>query len=197
MTRGITRESFGGGEPCRLHLVRHGAVAAPWSTRIYGDLDVPLSAAGRDEARRAAERLEDLPLDAVLSSGLARAEFGAELVRAGRGLTRRDEPDLREIGRGEWKGLDLDGLTPEVARGWAAWHARPDVLRPEGGESLDDLARRVLPCIDRLAAEFSGGAVAIVSHAWVIRTIACEALLLARRRAPMLEVGTGSLVVVD
>ena len=99
---------------CRFYLVRHGAVAAPWDGRIYGDLDVPLSALGREEARLAAERLSDLPLDAVLSSGLERAEYGASLMRAARDSERRDEPALREIHRGAWKGLDRAELDPEA-----------------------------------------------------------------------------------
>lgn len=182
---------------CRFLLVRHGAVAAPWNRRIYGDLDVPLSAEGREEARVAAERLRDVELDAVISSGLERAEFGAARVREHRGLVRRDEPELREIGRGAWRGLEIDALTQEVARNWELWHERPDVRRPHGGESLDDLAGRALPCLDRLATEFADGAVGIVSHSWVIRTIACESLLIERARAPLLEIATGSLVVVD
>ena len=38
----------------RLFLVRHGAVERAWRGRIYGDLDVPLSAAGEAQARRIA-----------------------------------------------------------------------------------------------------------------------------------------------
>jgi broad specificity phosphatase PhoE len=46
----------------RLLLARHGAVDTAWDGRIYGRLDVPLSACGRVEARSLAERLAQEPI---------------------------------------------------------------------------------------------------------------------------------------
>lgn len=178
-------------------MVRHGAIATEWGRRIYGCLEVPLSPAGEGEARAAAERLQDVELTAVISSGLARAEFGAALLRASRGLPRRDETELREISRGTWAGITLDELEHHSPGAWHAWHRSPELARPPGGESMHDLATRVIPTLDRLALEFAHGAVAIVTHSWVVRTVVCEALALPLSEAPTLEVPTGSLVALD
>ncbi|MEW6073010.1 MAG: histidine phosphatase family protein [Planctomycetota bacterium] len=180
--------------PSRLVLVRHGRVAEAWRGRLYGDRDVPLSPRGEEEARATARLLAAEAFAAVVSSGLARAEFGAAELRRGRALPRRDEPALREIRRGEWGGL----LPAEVPGGaFARWLARPDRERPPGGESLADLASRVLPRLDEMAAELAGGAAALVSHLWVIRVAAAHALGLALARAGSLAVPFGGIVALD
>ncbi len=184
-------------ETTRCFLVRHGEVADAWRGRIYGNLDVELSANGRSEAGRVAQCLRDVDLDQVLSSGLARAEFGAECLRAGRKLRRRDETDLREIDRGEWAGLTWEELERKFPGVYANWLQDPGHLKPARGENLTDLAERVLPCLDRIAREFAGGNVAVVAHSWVIRVTVCHALGLSPGAATRFDLPTGKLVGMD
>lgn len=181
----------------RLYLCRHGAVAAPFAGRLYGDRDVPLSDAGRAEAAACARALAALPLAAVVSSGLARAEDGAALIRAGRGLARCDEPSLKELSRGAWAGLSFAELDARSPGAFARWQSAPAAERPPGGESLADLWRRVHPTLARLAAEHAGQAVAVVAHSWVVRCAACHALGLGLEATLALALPTGALVVLD
>lgn len=193
----IVRAVSGAEPTTRFFWIRHGRVADAWQGRIYGDLDVPLSEAGKEEARRAAGRLEAEPLDLVVSSGLTRAEFGAALLRAPRGLSRRDEPELREIGRGLLRGKFVTELQALEAAAWRDWLEQPGARRLPGGESLEDLAARVLPRVHDLAAEHQGGRIAVVSHSWVLRVVVCETLALPLDVAPRLAIPTGGMVVVD
>ncbi len=181
----------------RFYLVRHGHVDEAWQGLIYGDLDAPLSAAGKFEARRVAEMLADVPLVAVVSSGLPRAEFGAASIRCGRNLSRRDEPALREIRRGEWGGLALTEIERRWPGSWARWWADPERERPPGGESLEDLSHRVMPCMTALSHEYTGGEVAIVAHSWVIRIIACAALGLSPGGAKHFDLAPGAVAILD
>lgn len=183
--------------PTRLHLVRHGRVRPEWESRVYGDLDVPLAAEGEDQARRVARVLGPVPLAGVVSSGLERAEFGAALLRAGRGLARRDEPELREIRRGEWAGLGLDEIERRWPGGWARWWRDPASVRPPGGESLADLSARVVPALERLVAAHGAAELAVVGHSWVIRVAVCHALGLAPGAATRLDLPPGSMVALD
>jgi len=180
----------------RLHLIRHGRVADEWHGRIYGDLDVPLSPEGERELERAAAALDGTILAAVLSSGLSRAEFGASLLRRTRGYERRDEPELREISRGDWRGKTFEELEEAEPGAMAAWRASADV-RPPAGESLVDLAARVIPRLDALAAEFAGAEIAIVTHSWVARVAAATALGLGPNGAHALDLPTGRAATVD
>jgi broad specificity phosphatase PhoE len=182
--------------PTRIHLVRHGRVEDAWRGRIYGDLEVGLAPEGEEEARRAALRLSGVSLAAVVSSGLARAEFGAALLRSGRGLPRRDEPDLREIDRGGWRGSTFGDVERAAPGSIAAWRGDP-AFRPPGGESLADLLARVRARLDALAAEFAGLELAVVAHSWVGRVAACAALDLGPEAAHRFDLPTGGLVVLD
>ena len=182
--------------PERLYLLRHGEVDPAWNGRIYGALDVPLSEGGRAEARRAAGRLDGLELDAVVSSGLARTEFGAELLRGPRGLPRLVDPELRELERGAWAGLTLAELEAREPGAFAAWARQPARLRPPGGESLSDLAARVLPRVRAWRARNPGRDVVLVVHGWVVRVVLCEVLGLELDRATRLDVRTGDLFVL-
>ena len=191
----------------RIHLVRHGLVDSAWVGRLYGCLDVPLSDEGCRQAQRAAERLLGPPgqgrlkptLDLVVHSGLERAAFGAQAIAIAFEMraTPRIEQDLRELDRGEWAGLRADEVERRAPGALAAWHADPDRVRPPGGESLDDLAQRVLPVLDRLASEAPGGEVALVAHGWVVRVALLATLGLARATAARLRVPPASIHTVD
>jgi broad specificity phosphatase PhoE len=178
-------------------LIRHGAVADPWPASIYGCLDVPLSAHGRMQAHLAAERLRSVDLAAVVSSGLLRAEYGAACIRAYRALGRRDEPDLREIDRGDWAGVSFAELELRDPGAHRRWLAAPHEVRPPNGENLADVAARALPCLQALAEEHSGSAVAVVAHSWVVRVALCTALELPLQRSTALELATGGIAAID
>lgn len=187
-----------GEDSTRIHLIRHGAVAAEWRERIYGRLDVPLAPEGENEARRAVARLAGVRLDAVVSSGLQRAEFTAALLRAERpGLARVDDPRLLEIDRGRWAGLDQAALDARHPGSHAAWRASSGLLAAPGGETVQDVSNRVLPALDELARRHPGGAVAVVAHLWVVRAALCSAHGVPLQRCTELVVATGATHTAD
>lgn len=183
--------------PTRLYLVRHGRVEDRWRSAIYGDMDVPLSVEGEEQARSVAECLRDVRLDRVVSSGLERAEFGARVLREGRGLERMDEPRLAEMNRGAWRGLTLEEIEQRWPGAWESWWRAPHAERPPGGESVGDLAGRVLPALDELAARHPAGDVAVVAHSWVIRLAATHALGLGPEAVTRFDLPTAGVVVAD
>jgi 2,3-bisphosphoglycerate-dependent phosphoglycerate mutase len=153
----------------RVWLVRHGATTAPPGVAI-GATDPPLSAAGREQARRLAAELAEMPLVRVLSSDLQRAFATAEAIATPHHVVVEPSAALREIDFGAWEGRSLADLwaeEPRVARAWA------DDIRstpPTFGEQLSDVERRVgdFWCRVRLddAAE-----IAIVAHRCSLATL--------------------------
>lgn len=180
----------------QIYLVRHGEVDEAWRHRVYGALDVPLSASGRREAERAARSLSAVDLGAVISSGLSRAEHGAARLRATRGLPRIEDRDLRELERGAWAGLLVRELEQRDPQAWQAWFRSPSRVRPPGGENLEDLLRRALPRIEHWAQAHAGQTIAIVTHGWVVRVLVCHALGASLDLAPRLDVRTGDIAQI-
>jgi broad specificity phosphatase PhoE len=111
----------------------------------------------------------------VVSSPLRRTRETAEVVARSLGLDVRVDEGWTEVAFGAW-----DGLTaPEVAERWPdehrAWLASTSVA-PPGGDSLDDLTRRVRVARDRLVARSPRRRVLVVTHASPIKAMVCEAL---------------------
>jgi len=182
----------------RLYVVRHGEVGAHWHDRIYGRLDVPLSLRGLAQCELIAAALAPVALDAVVSSGLQRAEAAAARVRATRPeLARRDEPAFLELDRGPWAGHSKAELRVSDPEGLARWERSRGVLGPPGSESLQALAARAVPAFAALAAEFAGGAVVVVAHLWVTRAAVSAALGLVWERAAQIALPPGGIAVLD
>lgn len=181
----------------RVLLARHGEVDARHRGTIYGRLDVDLSEAGLGQSQAMANSLEGVQLDAVISSGLRRAEAAASLVRSPRGLPRHDDPRLVEMDRGAWAGVALSDLRRDDPESYRRWVQRRGALPGPAGESPADVAARVIPAIGDLAAGHPGGRILIVAHMWVVRSAVCHALEIPMERSPAIALQPGGLVALD
>ena len=142
----------GGPPPAdRIIVWRHGRTEWNASGRFQGQLDPPLDATGRQQARRAAEVLAaELPAGAlVVSSDLVRASATAGALAEVLGTAVRVEPRLREHGLGSWEGLTREDVARDLPEQYADWVAgRP--VRGRGGEDPNEVARRALAAVAEL-----------------------------------------------
>ena len=145
------------------------------------------------EAVRLADALRSLPLVAVYTSPLARAIETAKPVAVARGLEPVEVADLRELDFGEVDGLRFDELPLELQRGLLD---RPAEVAFPGGESYGELRTRVLAALAEIVARHPGAAVAVVSHAGPIRTLATW-LLMADEGVFRLDQRLASVNIVD
>ena len=128
----------------RLLLVRHGVTAWNQAGRYQGHQDVPLSDAGREQARRVADRLRGETITTAYSSDLQRARETASIVLGERGVSLQIAPALREMAFGAWEGLTSSQVAERYPTEWAAWIRDPIAARaPGGGEGLSELSARV------------------------------------------------------
>jgi broad specificity phosphatase PhoE len=177
----------------RLLLVRHGVTEWNQAGRYQGHQDVPLSNAGREQARRAAGRLRGEPITAAYSSDLQRASETAHIILDGRDVPLELAPDLREMAFGAWEGLTPNEASERYPAEWAAWIRDSTVARPPGGaEDNPELLARVTSFYHsvvqvppagtvqpdwfsyRAAGESSdgtSGTILLVSHGGVIRAL--------------------------
>jgi broad specificity phosphatase PhoE len=185
----------------RCWLVRHGLT--PWNEqhRYCGHSDVPLSVAGRAQARWLAAQLRPRPLQAIYSSDLARAHETAEIIAS------KHVPPVvvtvstawREIAFGAWEGLTYS----EIASAFADqldFFTDPEHYAPPGGEALADVLRRVQPALTELMMQrtsYHEGDIVIVSHGGTMRGLLCALLGISLSYQWQLRMDPGSLSAVD
>lgn len=159
-----------------LFLVRHGETAYNRDGQGLGREDVPLTEKGERQARALGERFARERLTRVLSSPLVRALDVARAIAEPHGLTVEVTEVLTELDVGETEGMTFAEMRTRIPDFLAKW-AGPDGWRATmpGGESLEDVARRLGPLIE----EFRHGSpegVVVVSHNFVLRALLCELL---------------------
>jgi probable phosphomutase (TIGR03848 family) len=157
-----------------LLLLRHaltehtGARLSGWTPGLH------LSEAGRAQAKELAERLAQVPLDAVYASPLERCQETAAAVAEAKGLKVETLEDLGEVRYGDWTGRELKALAREPL--WKLVQAAPSAARFPGGESLFEMQARAVQATERLRAAHPDQTVAVCSHGDVIKAIACHYL---------------------
>jgi broad specificity phosphatase PhoE len=157
-----------------VYLARHGESDWNVERRWQGHADRPLTERGRAQARELAERLADVPLDAVYASDLRRAWETAEAVGSAQGLPVARLPELREVDVGSWSGYTRDECAERFPEAFARWQSGGSGW--EDGETYEAMGERVVAVLERLAAAHPGGAILVVSHGGPIRAVHAHAL---------------------
>lgn len=157
-----------------LILVRHGATAANLTRpyRLQGlRPNSKLAPNGKRQAEALGQALASFPIARVYASPLSRARATAEYVAAAHRLSVTIEKGVIEADVGKWTNLSW----PDIEKRWpcecAAFHKAPERVGYLGGENLNDVRARVLPCIARLIARHKGEMIAVVSHGVVNRML--------------------------
>jgi broad specificity phosphatase PhoE len=148
----------------RVVIWRHGQTEWNVEGRFQGQTDVPLDAAGRDQARRAARLLASLRPHSIVASDLCRAADTAGELGALTGLSVELDEGLRETYAGTWQGLTDAEIRAKFPEEFAAWK-RDHSVRRGGGELEVEVADRVVPSIMRALEKVPArGTLVVVSH---------------------------------
>ncbi len=180
----------------RLLLARHGEVPSNRELRYVGSLDEPLAAPGLEQADRLAAALAGLPVRAVYSSPLLRAQETGRRIAEARDLPLRLDPRLREQAFGEWEGRTRREVLADDGERLLRWEADLG-SSPPGGESLVTVQERMLDLIGNLAREHPGDWIVLVSHVGPIKALLCAALGVPLAAARHLFLDPATLSVVD
>lgn len=151
-----------------IYLARHGETEWNRDRRFQGQLDVPLSDAGREQARALAERAAREDLAALWTSPLSRARETAEIVGARVGLEPAVDDRLKEIDVGDWERRAKADVERDEPEAWARFRAGGAGWRFPGGESLREQQQRVVAALDDVERRGALPAL-VVCHRGVIR----------------------------
>lgn len=157
--------------PTKIFLARHGESLCNAAKRLSGQLDTPLSPRGVQQAHRLARELRQERLAAIYTSTLRRTVETAQPTAIAHGLPIQPCEALKELHLGILQGRFRDARDPEARRLWKARQQDKLHYRVPGGETFDDMARRVLPCLHTILAAATDTPVLIIGHRNINRVI--------------------------
>ena len=155
-------------------LVRHGETEWNLVGRWQGTTDIPLSDAGRAQARDLGQRLRGAGITRVHTSHLSRARETADIVAATWDLRVPVIVDerLRERGYGGFEGLTRDECAARFPQAWAEYQADRRAVPPDA-EPQAEIIARVMAAMHEIAAATDlppTTPVLVVSHGGSIRS---------------------------
>ena len=176
-------------------LLRHAAhdnVGGFLAGRMPG---IRLGADGRAQADRLARRMAREAFKAVLTSPRERTRETAEAVAAAcGGKSVEIDENLDEIDFGGWSGKTFEELNLDPS--WREWNAERGRASTPAGETMQGVEQRVSACLEAAAQKFPNAAVALVSHADIIKTAACLALGLPPEAGARFEISPASITTI-
>jgi alpha-ribazole phosphatase/probable phosphoglycerate mutase len=181
----------------RIYLVRHGQVEGFEEKRYNGQVNVPLTEVGKEQSKAISDNLSGVRVDAIYSSDLERSKYCAELVAKTHGISSSAEPALRELHIGDWEGrtwAELQAACPDD------WRARLNDLvsyKVPGGESLQDAADRIRPCVQKALEQHQGKTIVVVAHGGVNRIVLLDAIGATLEQAFSIEQDYGCINIID
>ena len=131
-----------------LTIVRHGQSTYNLQNRFTGNIDVPLTTLGEEEAMEAGKKLLDFNYDMAFTSTLERAQKTLEIILQQihqTGIPIIKNAALNERMYGSLQGLNKAETTIKYGEAQVEIWRRSYHVRPPEGESLEDTFNRTVP----------------------------------------------------
>ncbi len=157
-----------------LIVVRHGQSVSNLEKRFTGQFETPLTELGHAQAEATARYLDSFRIDRIYASDLSRAMDTARHTAVRQGLDVIPTKGFREINAGLWETKEYSFLRATYPESYERWLTDIGRAHPDGGESVKELAARVLTALDRVLSDNRGKTVAIFTHATPVRMMGCK-----------------------
>jgi probable phosphomutase (TIGR03848 family) len=161
-------------------LLRHGRSVSNTAHTLAGRSEgVELDEKGLAQASELVDRLDGLPIKALVRSPLLRCRLTLEPLAAALGLEPLVDERLSEVDYGQWTGRQLGELVKEPL--WSVVQQQPSAAIFPDGEGLAQVQARAVAAVrdhDRRLTEEHGADVLWVActHGDVIKSVVADAL---------------------
>ncbi|MBQ7246666.1 MAG: histidine phosphatase family protein [Lachnospiraceae bacterium] len=151
-------------------LIRHGQSTTNLDLVFTGQGDTDLTELGRTQAELLGKwATKEYRIDRIYSSDLKRAYETAKVTADILGLQVERSAALREINCGDWEDVKFEEIRERFSKDYSVWLNRIEDAHCTNGETVREMADRVIREITRIARENTGKTVMIVSHGTPIR----------------------------
>lgn len=162
-------------------IARHGETDWNKTGVLQGWTDIPLNTQGRGQAREMAASMADAGFSAVWTSPLLRAHETAAIIATALGLPAPVcHEGLKEKHFGAVQGIPKSELAEQNPVLLEQILRRNPAAVFAGGESMDEVADRVLSAIEDIGRGHVGSRVLVVTHGWVMDVVTRQVQGLAR-----------------
>jgi probable phosphoglycerate mutase len=163
--------------PTTIYLIRHGETPLTPERRFSGSggSNPSLTEKGRAQARAIGEELAKRKPQHLIVSPMQRTIETAEEINKFLNLEAVIDEDWTEASFGKWDGLTPNEVEEKYPEEYAAWVADA-WYKQGGGESYAATTERAASALRRVAAQFPGETVAIVTHNVVVKGSATVAM---------------------
>ena len=172
----------------KIYIIRHGQTDFNLQNIVQGSgVDSSLNDVGRAQARAFFDMYRNVAFDKVYTSALRRT---SETVKSflELGIPSESLAGLNEISWGTKEGFKI---TPEEDQYYhymlKQWELGNTSLRIEGGESPEDVVRRMQPALDRILGRPEESSILICMHGRAIRILLCILLNYPLKSMDMFE----------
>lgn len=145
----------------KLVMIRHPVTLANVQGVVQHEVNGDVAPEGYEQIERLVSRLQPEHFDYCYSSDANRCRILAEAISKYREISLQYSPLFREINNGVWNGskkADIERLSL----------ADPINVRPENGESLQDLANRTKQGLEFIKSR-GGERNVLISHGWFLK----------------------------
>ena len=186
-------------QPCyfkmMVYLIRHGETNVA-SNGLYGrSPGVHLSVAGRAQAHKIADHLQDRAIGAIYSSPLERAMETAAPLAARKTIAVQSSAAFNEVNQGDWTGQTWSQLGEDPS--WRLYNTFRGGTSCPNGEMAVEVQARVVREMNHLTAADEGQHMAIFTHADVIRAAVCFYAGIPLDLSLRVEIGLGSVSTLE
>jgi len=149
----------------KIILTRHGHVEGIKPERFRGREPLQLTARGAAEAAALAQHIAGRWRPShIYTSPMSRCIATAAAITRATGVTAKTCEDLNDIDYGAWQFKTFAEAKTQDATLFAAWFAKPQLVRFPKGESLQDLAARTANALRMVLARHRDEMVVLVGH---------------------------------
>lgn len=158
-----------------IFVVRHGETDWNKINRFQGQTDIKLNDTGREQALKLRPLLQELQIESVYSSPLARAMETIEIATQDLKLTVQKDDRLRETFLGDAEGLTgeevIQKFGPDSITKWRSYEERLLDYSFPNGESKRQLMFRTRQVFLDIAQNSNRNNIAVVSHGMLMRAM--------------------------